>query len=345
MEHAKTMKKKYSLFYSVCFLLVWNGGLVGAEITIEQLANTCQRMECAISDISMVYDTYGVPAQTPEEFRARYEEEKVMLIQDGHISSRLSAANLCPRNEANEPNSALVQGRFLLEDTMVVITQDGNSWENSNIACFDGIITKRLYIGGWPRQAVSAYITEGQQIDACSLILGPLGFSVLRPALPEFGDGGPLSGLLRYSGFVNLDTNTTSVNEFNVIRADILNRVSRRVFMRVYFSVDHGYTPVRYEYLGGGGPESSRMVVIRVDIHSLQEVSDGLWFPSSGSVEAPRQGPQSHVFQAVGRIVVNQGLAAKDFDIVFPAGTKVHDEIRNITYTIKPSEEQFDFPQ
>lgn len=78
------------------------------------------------------------------------------------------------------------------------------------------------------------------------------------------------------------------------------------------------------------------------DVNSLQEVQKGLWFPSSGLITSSDPNYRINGFCAIGKILVNQGLKDKDFDIKFPPGTTVIDEITGKMYTIKPTQEQVD---
>ena len=100
--------------------------------------------------------------------------------------------------------------------------------------------------------------------------------------------------------------------------------------MRVYFSVDHGYTPIRYEYMSGLEPKVS----LTIDVHSLQKVAPGLWFPSEGVVIDPED-DHLEAYIATDKITVNQGLTDKHFDIDFPLGTKVWNGITGVKYVVE----------
>jgi len=293
-------------------------------------------MECAISDISMEYEWYTIPPWQPETAEEETLFKDRLRVKDGKRTFKFASAGFCGKG-TNEPNSLLVPELYCLEESCTLVLPDGNSWAAVNKHCYNNHITRHLNIGGWPAYRYSGSILAGQNLDI-SLVLTPLGFSVLLCRLSTVIDYMPLSAFLRRDEFVRLDDEIRQVNDFNTIRVELLQNVGKAVFLRVYFSVDHSYTPVRYEHMSGGKP------AVTVDVHSLQKVAEGLWFPSSGTISTH---DSEHVngFQAIGQIIVNQGLGAKDFDIAFPPGTKVHDEIRNVTYTLKPSEEQFDFPQ
>ena len=146
----------------------------------------------------------------------------------------------------------------------------------------------------------------------------------------------PLSVILRrHKELVRLDNNVEKVNGFNTIRADFLQEWTKQVCIRVCFSVDHGYTPVRYEYISKGKPG------LTFDVGALEQVAEALWFPSSGLIKTT-DSERMDGFQTIGKIVVNQGLTHEYFDIDFPPGTEVRDEIRDLEYVVKPTEEQFE---
>jgi hypothetical protein len=154
----------------------------------------------------------------------------------------------------------------------------------------------------------------------------PLAFSVLRPALRPIWNYKPLSSILKFGDFVRVDDDVTRVNDFNTVRVSFLDPCEphlARVYMRAYFSVDHNYTPVRFEHMAGrvDGPDR---VALAVEVHSLEKIGPDLWFPSSGLIVVPRDS-HSDGFQTISPIRVNQGLTASDFDIVLPSGTKVWD--------------------
>ena len=84
------------------------------------------------------------------------------------------------------------------------------------------------------------------------------------------------------------------------------------------------------------GPESSFVV----DVNELTEVSKGLWFPNSGSMTSV-QTNLINTYRAT-NIVVNQGLMDNDFDIEFPPGTKVYNEVKGLSYVVNAVEDQGD---
>jgi len=130
---------------------------------------------------------------------------------------------------------------------------------------------------------------------------------------------------------VHLYNRIEKINGFDTIRADLLHP-TKQVYLRIYFSVEHGYTPVKFEYIRNGSEVSST-----VEVTSLQKIADGLWFPSSGIMNH-YHGMTKIEYKAIGNIVINQGLKEEDFDIEFPTGTQVDDQVRGIKYIATSTE-------
>jgi len=293
----------------------------GQALTVDQLADICEQLESSITDISVEYDWLNIPPWTPEE--AEKEMGMPMLIpKDGRRRFKLTAAGLLAEREPNSP----LPNRFLVEEATTLITKEGNSWDNLSKKSYNGSIGKSLNIGGWP-QEVREGIVSPKRPSTISLTLTPLGFSILRFSMSEFTEYKPLSTVLRREGLTAVDNTIQKIGDFNTIRADILQESTKVVWARIYFSVDHSYTAVRYEFMNGGN------IAFVFEVHSLEQVGEGLWFPSSGRIVSPDDS-RSDVFIATSPIVVNQGLTEKDFDIEFPPGTKVRDKIQDKEYIV-----------
>jgi hypothetical protein len=82
-----------------------------------------------------------------------------------------------------------------------------------------------------------------------------------------------------------------------------------------------------------GGQTGPNEVGMAMDIHSLEKVAEGLWFPSSGCISTSGS-KRVDAYTVTGKILVNQGLTDKHFDIEFPAGTKVRDKIKGVEYVV-----------
>ncbi len=280
-----------------------------AAITVEKLADICEAMESAIVDISMQYEWYIEPPMTVEEIAGTG-----MLINKGHPKYQWSTAR--PFDE---------RVRFVSSTT--IMNAEGDSWDSVIKQSYNGKIAKFLQI------ELSGKVLDGV-VHSKPYTIGPTPmelFSVLRFRFSKVTSNKPLSVVLRELG--RLDNTIQKINEFNTIRADILQEWTKQVSGRVYFSLDHGYTPVRYEYMRGENPH------LTFEINSLEQVGEGLWFPSGGRISSTDD-KRANVYRAISKIVVNQGLTDEHFDIESPPGTKVIDEIRDTEYIVKPTKEQ-----
>jgi hypothetical protein len=206
---------------------------------------------------------------------------------------------------------------------------------------YDGIVSSKfqqddiLQSNGTVKTMVSGLITKQENINWQAT---PLAFSVLRPCLMPIWDYKPLSEILFDSEkFVVLDTKITKVNDFNTIMAsfkDPCELTRNRLYMRIYFSVDHNYTPVKYEHMTGSVNKPEH-VALTIEVQSLEKVEPNLWFPGSGLIVDPDNNSHSSGFRTISPILINQGLSAHNFSVKFPSGTKVSDQIAGREYTVK----------
>lgn len=314
---------------SFCFCIIAFGLQLSVfpamAITTDELASICERMESAIRDISLEYEWYIIPPLTVEEAKA----EEMLIAKDGLMKFKLSAAGLVSNREPNDPNSAFPD-RLLLEESSTIMDKDGNTWDSIIKASYDGKIAKYLQIGGWPREIREGGISRSKRVFLPTANETPIGFSVFR--LRKDIDKMPLCAWLKREGLVRLDNTIQKVNGFNTIHSDFLQRQTKQVCRRVYFSVDHGYTPIKYDYI------RQNKVFLTFEVQSLEQVAQGLWFPSSGVIN--RAGDkQVDVWQATSKILVNRELAEKDFDVEFPPGTKVQDGSKAWIMSSNPSDD------
>jgi hypothetical protein len=140
--------------------------------------------------------------------------------------------------------------------------------------------------------------------------------------------------LREHKSNIRLNDTVERINGFNAIRLDLLIENNSRPYMQVYLSPDHGYAPVRYKHT----ININKGKFFIFDVQSLQKVAEGLWFPTSG-MNYRTDEDEVQAFQIIGNVVINQGLTAEDFDIEFPVGTKVHDEIQGREYIVKAPEQ------
>jgi len=326
------MKYKLSQNCLVIFILLSNALSSAEVIMLDTLADHIKQMESAIIDISLEYEWRIIPPSTHEEVEEQMGVE-VLISKDGYKKAKLSAARLLPQDDPNAKDWNN-PGQFLLDESFTLLTRDGNSWEAISKQSYDGQIAKELNVGGWPSKRIRGSISlRRPHVYGTGT---PFGFTVLSFAY--FAEPMPLSDRLlstrlRAKDKVHLDNVVKKIDGFNTIRADLLTDFlyegNRLVYMRIHFSVDHGYTPVKFEYMKGRG-----LGALSVNVETLEEVAEGLWFPDSGTITDP-DSDQVSAYQAISPILVNQGLTDEHFDIDFPVGTKVHDEIQDRKYTVK----------
>jgi hypothetical protein len=306
-----------------------------AAVTTDELAGIVEQMESAIVDISMEYEESVIPTPTHQELEEQTGHE-FLIAKDGYRRHKFSAAGLLSQEDPNAMDWNC-PGQFLQEEWSTMVTKEQNEWNNITKQSYNGEIGKSLTIGGWPpkepRSASASVSYNKPYVDGN---MTPLGFSVLRMAYnpePMPLSARLLSSRLRAKDKVRLDNVLRKVDGFSTVRADLLTDFiyegNRLVYMRIYFSVDHGYTPVKFEHMKGRG-----LVALSVNVESLEEVAKGLWFPGSGTNTVP-DSDRVGAYNAIGPILVNQGLTDEHFDINFPVGTKVQDEIKGKQYIVK----------
>jgi outer membrane lipoprotein-sorting protein len=305
-----------ALLVVVCQLLFCALSSAAFGINASQLADICQAMETGISDISIKYELYNDPPQTADDIGG-----SAAFISKG--PTRFHLISKRPFNEY----------RLLTVSTMVA-DGAGRHISMARTTSYKGNICKQLEElaespdGNTPakRMSPSGNISRDRPQEY-PIELTPLGFSVLRLAYGSSTK--PLSEYLRRGDYTRISNDVERINDCNTIRADFLGDTKKLPVLRAYFSVDHGYTPVRYEYMSGS------KVVFTVDVTSLEKVANGIWFPISGKVDQT-------VYRATAPILMNQGPKDEVFDIKFPPGTTVFDKITGKRYTIKPTQEQLD---
>ena len=291
-------------------------------ITTDELADICQAMESALMDISVEHE-WGVQRSSTDE-----PPMPGALMSKGPTKRQWSTKR--PFDE-----------RSLLIERGTLVDERGHSFESTTMQSYDGRTAKHLSMGGLLPNGAPVNISLGTITESRNFMppanQTPLAFSVLRLSYVNKNPV-PLSERLRKSELVHLDEATTPINGFNAIRADLLADTPliepKPPEIRVYFSVDHGYTPIKYEAMSFSPAGSEPSFV--VDVNELTEVSEGLWFPSSGSMTIV-QTNLINTYRA-SSIVVNQGLTDSDFDIDFPPGTKVMDEVKGLSYVVNAAE-------
>lgn len=329
----QTITKRISCFYIVVFLLLFVFQTITGAITIDELADICKKMESSIVDISIEYEWYNDTPLTLEE-QLKDANEKGYLLGIGPVSHKLLAARSPSGRDSNSP----VFDRYYFETSMTFMDKNENIWDGGTKISYDGKVTKHLSIDKLQQSSViNGTIDSGKEFKnyMLSINLTPLGFSIFSQGIRGPDDKLLLADILKNKKeFIRLDNTITKVNGFNTICASLLteNEPNKQiVYCRIYFSVEHGCTPVRYEF------EAGERIAFALDVQSLEQIAEGLWFPSSGIISSPGK-QDKNVYKATGKIVANQGLADKDFDIKFPADTRVYDKINDRSYVVTLTE-------
>lgn len=283
-----------------------------SEITLDSLADICEAMENAIVDINAEYEfSTEPPVQEPK---------KGVLVGIGPRKCQLFATR--PFLE-----------QFNYKENFSVMDENGNIWDNEqNQQSYNGNTAKNFKYGGWPSKVQRGTITNQKPLEPRKADT-PLIYTV------HYFDGLDLSlsGFLREKEkYVSvLDNQIRKINDFNAISVDIFAQFDGKKFIteRVYFSIDHSFTPIKFESFNGKTSNGGYEVI------ELKNIN-GIWFPVKGFAKFSfyRQNSK-HVYTAT-NIVLNQGLKKEKFNIDFLPGTKVTDKIIGKEYTIKPTEEQ-----
>jgi hypothetical protein len=295
-------------------------------ITTDQLADICESMESAIVDISMEYEWLVETDQSLEE-RLDFAASKGFSVSIGSDKCKI----ICSINafDPNDPDPPLFD-KFLFEKSDTSMTDTETSWDNLTKKSYNGAISKSLYIGGSQGTSKDGHIT-GLDKPPHAQIFNPVKyFSVHRLRAIEKM---PLSAVLRKQIVpIRINHAVKQIGVFDTISAEFIHTSTNKPFKQICFSVKHGFMPVKYEYLNVYTGEPT----FTVEVTSSQEVRPGIWFPKSGLIKNHKDPHNwSNMYQATGPILVNQGLTDEQFDIDFPVGTEVHDEIQDRKYTVK----------
>ena len=296
----------------------------GWAITTDEIISRCQSAEKAIQDISLEYEWYILPPLSFDDMEEPFKSAGVLLPKDGISKHKLYAGRFIDQNGRN-------RWKYVFEESATLIAKEGQSWDSFARYSYDGRVYKKYQIGGWPKTMKSGVISS-DDFDTGFPLLTPIRFSIFRfESSPE---NTPLSITLKQSkdeNRIQLIDSSSKVNDFNTIRVDLLQESGKLPYTRIYFSIDHNYTPVKYEFLKNS---KTGEISFAVEVHSLERIGGGLWFPTSGLTRSPNE-ERVNAFQVTSEIVVNKGLTEKDFDINFPPGTRVSDQIAGREYTVK----------
>lgn len=299
--------------------LIRLGATPPEEMTIERLAEIIEAMESAYVNIHISYEWYVDPPLTLDDVGPG------MGITIGR-----------PRHEllVSRPFPQKIRHYEWFTSANAMMTDPFDTTRKSS---FNGSVSKRLSITDFSTPVIDGTLRQGRHF--LPPVSGtPLGFSVLRLNFNDPEENVPLSSYLtEWKDSVRLTKTVSHINGFDCIHIVLPNRYSSIPDYRLYFSVNHGYTPVRTERFI---INDSNNVSFHADVNSFQEVLEGLWFPSSGTLHIQSMEGRKNQYRAIAPIVVNQRLSEADFDISFTQGAEVNDEVRGRTYLVKPTEDQ-----
>ncbi len=300
------LMNKNVLISVVCFLTAFLTSAQALAITVEELADICEAMEKNIQDIYIEFERRFDPPPDINE----------MPTSNSFMSKGPEKVTWATKRPF---------GQFSLSTQEVTLVNRYGDYHNSTIKqSYNGKIAKRFQKssgGQFRNDRLEGFVTRRNKL-VYDMQHTPAGFSILHFSLREAAGRKPLSEFLRDNKeVISLDDNIVKINGFNAIKIDILHKIAKVLWGTVYFSVEHGYTPVRYEYWSGG----LKRLIVRHNVTSLEKISDGLWFPKSAYSEWP-DGDGDIIFYTATKISLNQGLGDEYFDFEFPPGTKVYDE-------------------
>jgi hypothetical protein len=337
------------LFFLVITCILFLSATPAAAITVEELAAKCEKMETEIKDVSLRYIVHYTAS--PEERAERFPDPTQVLISITDPNYKLAVSTPSNPNDLNSPEKWMMKMEI---SEKVKGGPDNDVWDSNTISSYNGEISKKLVIGNSSGSYnPDASISEGLSYETYPWYITPLGYSVFELSIDTFRTR--LSDWLKgKKGPVNLSDKVEKIEGFDTIRADLFIEFHREgkthIYnsRRVYFSIDHDYYPVKYEFMGAKGETVEGNVVkyqvatsYSHNVASLAEIQKGIYFPDSGFVSEPNE-PLDAIWYAVGEIAVNQGLEKEDLDITFPPGTEVKDKIRGIEYVVRPTEGQFE---
>lgn len=283
-----------------------------SNMTLESLADICEAMEKTILDVTVKYEFSIDP---PPKSKAG------VTVGTGPQKYTWSAAT--PFTELSKSSC-----------DFSVMNEYGDTWDVHISQAYDGKIAKKYQLDGWPKRSSEGIITNKRNFKPIKS-LTPLAYTVHHFVDQYF----TLSQLLREKEKVTiaLDNNIVKVNNFNAICVSVYGHSGDKKILaqRVFFSTEHNFTPIKIEYFNG------RVSAGSFDVLELEEVKEGIWFPVEGCSISSDPNTPKNIYKA-SKVLLNQRLKKDFFDIEFPTGTEVHDEITGLRYIIKPTEEQFD---
>ncbi|UCD50762.1 MAG: hypothetical protein JSW27_24970 [Phycisphaerales bacterium] len=276
-------------------------------LTLGELADILEAMESAVEDVTIEYEWYNQKELTEQDVN-----DPGFLVPVSRAACTFTTAKPFTELQAYSEKVDLSQG-------------PGRTFTSDSHYTYNGKLFRQLSSGGLQisqQMGISesgARPAEGFITRRTDLLRAwnstPMAFTIFR-----FYPRGLLSQMLReHPEWFRIVDGIQQVRDFHTIELDCVTD-TRALHQRVFLSVDHGYTPVRFEYIcpfdGSRG--------IEVDVLALREVSPNLWFPVKGTTTFPDDN-DGDVYEA-SSVTLNQNLSKDDFNLAFPPGTEVNDE-------------------
>jgi len=307
----------------ICFLTVLLVCTQSFAITIDDLADIFEALERHLQDIHIEFEWDNDPPMNVNDIKGRS-----LLIAKGPRKCTWTT-----KRPFNEFSMSTEEATFMNEYE--------DSWIGKTKQSYNGKVAKHLQTGSrLHKNRLSGTVTKSNRFIHDTQFT-PAGYSILHFSNSTVYSKTPLSEFLRNKEkeFIHLDENIKNKNGFKTIRVDIFQKQTKILCGSVYFSVEHGYTPVSYEYYGNDANGNTELKLF-CNVTSLEKISDGVWFPSVCRRGSPNI-KRCDVFKTT-KIILNQGLQDEYFDFEFPPGTKIRDEILGLTYVYKPTQDNFD---
>jgi len=279
-------------------LLIGSLALPCSALTLGELADIFEAMESSIADVSIEYEWYNQEPSTAEDTRA---------------TGLLSPAS---REECSFTTAKPFLERQLYSRKVDFSTPDGRVFTSDVRYAYNGDVFKQVTIGAPNEHSPEGLITNRKDMLR-KWNLTPMAFTVFR----FYREGLLSQGLREHPKSFRVVDEIGQVRDFRTVELDCVTDTGA-VHTRVFLSVDHGYAPVRFEYVSLW----QKAVTVEVDVLALEEVADGLWFPVKGTTGWDAENARN-VYEAKA-VKINQNLSRDDFDLEFPPGSVVSDQRR-----------------
>ncbi len=265
-------------------------------LTLDELADILEEMESAIEDVTIEYEWYNQKQATEED-----ANNTGFLVPVSRATCTFMAARPFTELQWYSEKVDLSAG-------------PGQTFPLDLRYAYNGDVFRQWSTGSTNERPPSGLITKRTDLLR-AWNSTPMAFTIFR-----FYPEGLLSqGLREHPESFRIADGIQQIRGFRTIELDSVTDMGV-VHTKMFLSIDHGYAPVRFEYVS----PTDGALQIEADVQTLQEVADGLWFPFKGASGSPKDDDGS-VFE-VKSVTLNQDLSKDDFDLAFPPGTEVNDE-------------------